>query len=149
MSFQCSNCGSTNADDATFCTNCGNPFSTEQTLMGNLSGMQVQQKKCVNCHKSINVTFTTCPFCGVVQPTGGASTIPGAPVQSGTKNKTTAGLLGIFLGSFGVHKFYLGQTGLGILYLVFCWTGISGVVGIIDGIVFLNMSDQEFLQKYH
>jgi len=149
MSFQCSNCGSINTDDATFCTNCGNPFSTGQMPMGSSSGMQVQQKMCVNCHKPINVTFATCPFCGVVQPNAGVSTIPGAPVQSGTKNKTTAGLLGIFLGSFGVHKFYLGQSGMGILYLVFCWTGVPGVIGIIEGIVYLTMSDQAFLQKYH
>lgn len=48
------------------------------------------------------------------------------------KNPTTAVVLALFLGGLGIHKFYLGQTGLGILYLVFCWTYIPGVVGFIE-----------------
>ncbi len=41
-------------------------------------------------------------------------------------------LLALFLGSFGVHHFYLRRTGLGILYLCFCWTSIPGFLGIIE-----------------
>jgi len=48
------------------------------------------------------------------------------------KNPTTAVVLALFLGGLGIHKFYLGQTGLGILYLVFCWTYIPGIVGFIE-----------------
>jgi TM2 domain-containing membrane protein YozV len=44
------------------------------------------------------------------------------------KSKTTAGLLAIFLGGLGFHKFYLGQTGRGILYLVFCRTWIPSII---------------------
>lgn len=65
------------------------------------------------------------------------------------KNKITAAILAIFLGSFGVHRFYLGQAGLGILHLIFCWTFISGVIGIIDGIVFLLMGEDSFNLKYN
>jgi len=65
------------------------------------------------------------------------------------KNKTTAGILAILLGGLGVHRFYLGQIGLGILYLVFCWTFIPAVVGLIDGIIFLTKSDDEFNAKYN
>lgn len=64
------------------------------------------------------------------------------------KNKTTAGLLAFFLGGLGVHRFYLNQTGLGILYLVFCWTGIPLIVGVIDGIIFLTTDEIKFNQKY-
>lgn len=144
MPFQCSNCGSVNADDATFCVNCGTSISA----MVKPSGVQIQQKICANCHKPINVTFSTCPFCGAVQPSGYTETI-GVPIQSGSHNKTTAGLLAILLGSFGVHKFYLGQGGQGFIYLIFCWTGIPGLAGIVEGIVYLTMNDMEFLQKYH
>ncbi len=66
-----------------------------------------------------------------------------------SKNKVTAGILAILLGSFGVHKFYLGQAGMGVLYLLFCWTFIPSVVGVIEGIIYLTMSDQEFAMKYH
>jgi RNA polymerase subunit RPABC4/transcription elongation factor Spt4 len=147
MSYQCPNCASINADDATFCTNCGTPFNAGQ--MPSTGGIQVEQKICVNCHRPINVTFSTCPFCGVVQPAPMNTAYVGAPVYSGTHNKVTAGLLGILLGTFGVHKFYLGQTGSGIVYILFCWTGIPSIIGFIEGIVYLTMSDQDFANKYH
>jgi len=41
-------------------------------------------------------------------------------------------LLALFLGTFGVHHFYLRRTGLGILYLVFFWTGIPSILGFIE-----------------
>ena len=41
-------------------------------------------------------------------------------------------LLALFLGTFGVHHFYLRRTGLGILYCCFCWTGITTVLGVIE-----------------
>jgi TM2 domain-containing membrane protein YozV len=41
-------------------------------------------------------------------------------------------LLALFLGTFGVHHFYLRRTGLGILYIVFFWTGIPTVLGFIE-----------------
>ncbi len=65
------------------------------------------------------------------------------------KNKTTAGLLAIFVGYFGAHKFYLGQTGIGVVYLLFCWTGIPGIIALIEGIILLSMSDDEFNKKYN
>lgn len=49
-------------------------------------------------------------------------------------NKIAYAVLAIFLGSFGVHKFYSGKTGLGILYLLFCWSTILGIIGFIEGI---------------
>lgn len=51
------------------------------------------------------------------------------------KNPTTAVLLALFLGNLGIHKFYLGETGLGILYLLFCWTGIPGIVAFFEAFV--------------
>ena len=41
-------------------------------------------------------------------------------------------LLALFLGGFGVHHFYMRRTGLGILYLCFCWTGIPSLLGLIE-----------------
>lgn len=53
------------------------------------------------------------------------------------KSKVAAGILAILLGGIGVHKFYLGKVGMGILYLCFCWTGIPAVLGLIEGIMYL------------
>ena len=64
------------------------------------------------------------------------------------KNRVTAGVLGILLGSFGAHKLYLGKTGIGILYLLFCWTYIPCIVGFIEGISYLCQSDENFWSKY-
>lgn len=50
-------------------------------------------------------------------------------------NKILYSVLSFFLGGLGVHKFFVNKTGLGLLYLLFCWTGIPGVIGIIEGIV--------------
>ena len=43
-------------------------------------------------------------------------------------------LLAIFLGIFGAHKFYAGRIGAGIVYLLFCWTLIPGIIGFFSGI---------------
>jgi TM2 domain-containing membrane protein YozV len=59
-----------------------------------------------------------------------------------------AALLGIFLGGFGIHKFYLGKIAQGILYLLFFWTFIPAIVGFVEGIWYLTMSDQEFWARY-
>ncbi len=64
------------------------------------------------------------------------------------KSKTTAGVLGILLGGVGAHKFYLGKPGKGVLYLLFCWTGIPGIVGLIEGIQYLTKTDEDFQAKY-
>ena len=48
------------------------------------------------------------------------------------KNPTTAVVLALFLGGLGIHKFYLGQTGLGIAYLLFCWTSIPSIIAFIE-----------------
>ena len=65
-----------------------------------------------------------------------------------SKNKVTAALLAILLGGIGAHKFYLGQTVAGIIYLLFSWTGIPLIIGVIEGLIILGMNDQAFAQKY-
>lgn len=65
-----------------------------------------------------------------------------------TKSKTTAIVLALLLGDAGIHKFYLGQTLQGVLYLIFCWTFIPVILAIVDAIIYISMSDQAFQQKY-
>lgn len=92
---------------------------------------------CRGCGKEIHESATSCPQCGAVQRT-----------KSTSKNKTTAAIFAILLGGFGAHKFYLGQTGLGILYLVFCWTFIPAIVAFFEFIIYLTMSEDSFALKY-
>jgi TM2 domain-containing membrane protein YozV len=83
----------------------------------------------------------------------GTGNVPPA-IASRASNKIAAGICGILLGSLGIHKFILGYTGAGsIMLLVTILTcGIAGVVmhliGLIEGIVYLTKSDEEFVRIY-
>lgn len=68
--------------------------------------------------------------------------------------KLAAGLLGIFLGSLGIHKFILGYSGPGLVMLLVtlltCGLGgaVMGVIGLIEGIIYLTMTPQQFKTLY-
>ena len=53
-------------------------------------------------------------------------------------------MLAVMFGGLGFHKFYLKQYWQGIVYLVFFWTIVPGVLGLFEGIRFLTMSDEQF-----
>lgn len=132
----------------------------------------MSEKVCPQCGAPIDPTATECKFCGeklAVQQTAQSQPIyvqqpqqpqvviqQAAPQQvyvSGInpswpiKSKIAAGILAIFLGGIGVHKFYLGKIGMGILYLCFCWTYIPAVIGFIEGIIYLCSNDENFQLK--
>lgn len=65
------------------------------------------------------------------------------------KNKNLAAVLAIALGGFGAHKFYLRKTLWGVIYLIFCWTGIPTIVSFIEGILLLVESEKEFNKKFN
>ena len=65
-----------------------------------------------------------------------------------TERKYCAAFFAMFLGSFGLHKFYLGKNGWGLLYLLFFWTGIPGVLGFFEGMRFLLMTREGFYRNY-
>jgi len=64
------------------------------------------------------------------------------------KNKFVAGLLAIFFSSLGLHRFYLGQW-WGIFYLLFSWTGLPGVVGVVEGVMFILSSETDWDYHYN
>lgn len=65
------------------------------------------------------------------------------------RDKATAAILAILLGSFGAHRFYLNSIIPGVLYILFSWTFIPMILGIVEGIIILCKKDQEFDQKYN
>jgi TM2 domain-containing membrane protein YozV len=69
------------------------------------------------------------------------------PSTASGRNRIAAALFAVLLGGLGIHKFYLGRVWQGILYLVFCWTFIPALVGFIEGIIYLTMSDHDFEQN--
>jgi TM2 domain-containing membrane protein YozV len=100
------------------------------------------------------------PVSGPMQPGPGY----GAPKPSGADKKVLAGVLAIVLGGLGIHKFVLGYQQEGIIMLavyvvsliigiVTCGIGvplmfITPIIGIIEGIMYLTKSDEEFVQTY-
>lgn len=142
----CRNCGQQMEDMASFCTHCG-------------AGKGTGNAYCPNCGNAVDPNAVVCVKCGVAlnnmggqfnpgyqpgpQPGPGPqngynpnAAYPGRPLKS----KLAAGLLGIFLGGFGVHSFYLGFAGKGvaqiIVTLVTC--GVGSLWGFIEGILILT-----------
>lgn len=114
-----------------FCTNCG-------------SELQSGQDKCQYCGKSINESVSNQASGPQQQTVQNNNQAMG--VQSQPKSKIAAGLLGIFLGCFGVHNFYLGYTGKAVGQLLitllscFILSFVSGIWGLIEGILILTGS---------
>lgn len=65
------------------------------------------------------------------------------------RNKVITLVLIFFLGTLGIHKFYLGENVAGILYLLFSWTFIPTILSIFDFIGILLMSEGAFNAKYN
>lgn len=74
-----------------------------------------------------------------------------SPLQPSQENKkVTAGVLGILLGGFGIHKFILGYQKEGIIQIVLTIVtcGLASFIGFIEGIIYLTKSDEDFYQTY-
>ena len=73
-----------------------------------------------------------------------------ADAVAGQKSKVVAGVLGILLGSFGAHRFYLGDMTGGIIRLVVSaiTCGAGGIIGLIEGIIYITKSDEDFQKIY-
>ncbi len=129
--------------------------------------MATQYVTCPRCGSQNSGLNTLCTNCGAQLP------IAPMPMQQanygqakpvGADKKLAAGLCGILLGSFGVHKFILGYQQEGFILLgvtlvawvitiVTCGIGtplvfIPSIIGIIEGIMYLTKSDEEFVQTY-
>lgn len=128
----CRNCGKEVQVGAVVCTNCG--FKPGD---GNLY--------CQNCGAQTKPEQAICISCGfnLVKPQ-----------STYTKSKVAAGLLGIFLGAFGIHKFYLGYNTQGLILLLvtvlscFILSIVTGIIGIVEGIIYLTKTDEEFDREY-
>lgn len=103
------------------------------------------EKFCSECGAVIKAKAEICPKCGCRQLP------PALPVKSSgePKSKTTAALLALFLGGLGIHKFYLGQRGQGILYLIFFWTFIPALIAFFEAIALLLKSQESFDATYN
>lgn len=76
------------------------------------------------------------------------------PKSRKESKRVVAGILAILLGPFGIHKFILGYTNQGIILLaitiVTCGIGaaVTSIIGLIEGVIYLTKSDEEFIYTY-
>jgi TM2 domain-containing membrane protein YozV len=120
MTRYCTKCGAVNDETAQYCVNCQAPMSP-------VGGYQPMQ--------SVN------------------QGVPGSTIDwraMGADKKIVAGICGILLGGFGVHKFILGYTTEGIIQLVITLVtcGAGSIIGLVEGIIYLTKSDEDFVRTY-
>ena len=142
----CHGCGQKLAEGARFCAACGASTAPAAvasppafTALAPTAHRPGHDAFCRACGRAINVQARTCPGCGAPQA---------MPLALGEKSRITAALLAIFVGGFGIHKFYLARPFQGIVYLLLCWTLLPAIIGFIEGIAYLCMSDTGFARKY-
>ena len=120
MTRYCTKCGAVNDDLAQFCTQCQAPL-TPVSSGGGYQPMQSVQPGPVTDWKSM-----------------------------GADKKVTAGICAILVGWLGVHKFILGYTTEGIIQLalgiVTC--GLTNIISIIEGVIYLTKTDEDFVRTY-
>ncbi len=103
--------------------------------------------KCSECNKEISDKATSCPGCGA--PIGGIAAQQLPPiVVTAPKSRSMAVVLALFLGGLGIHKFYLNSPGWGFIYLIFCWTFVPAILGFIEALNYIFMSDKTFQKRY-
>ncbi len=145
----CPQCGAPNAPETSECKYCGEVFASRTASAH--QGFQRPAGPQQPYQQPHNQTFQQ-----PVHPHPGAQQFnpyqqmineginPAWPIKS----KIAAGLLGIFLGGLGIHKFYMGKIGLGIIYLLFSWSLIPGLIGFIEGIIYLASNEHNFCVKH-
>ena len=119
MSRYCTKCGAVNDDTAQYCTTCQAPLTSAP--VGGYQPMQAVNQNAMTDWKAM-----------------------------GADKKITAGICAILVGWLGVHKFILGYTTEGIVQLVLgvISCGLTSIISIIEGIIYLTKSDEDFVRTY-
>lgn len=130
--------------------------------------MATQYVTCPGCGTQNPGINSRCTNCGTMLPISPMPMQhvprPGGTAPAGAEKKIAAGIVGIILGGLGIHKFILGYTQEGVILLsvylvsliiaiVTCGIGtplvlVPSIIGIIEGIIYLTKSDEEFVQTY-
>lgn len=142
----CSQCGAQNRDDARFCTRCATPFTGAfgHQPAGPPGAQSSTEPPPYQPGMNVQAAYQPATYQPAYPPQQGL--VPG----TAAKSKMAAGLLGIFLGAFGIHRFYLGYNTIGVIQLIlglplgFITCGVTTFItmiwGLIEGILILTGS---------
>lgn len=134
----CNVCGAQLEDGATFCSHCGNPVTPQNNQAQNAGAYQQPVYNQAPPQQQGYANYQQPPMQGV----------------KGSKDKVVAGLLAIFLGTLGIHKFYLGYTKAAVIMLLVSLltfgvgATVMAIIALIEGIMYLTKSDEEFYYTY-
>ena len=140
----CRNCGVGMDNSAVVCVSCG-------------YGVGSGNNFCQNCGKNVDAGAAICINCGIQLRTPSQSNSNAGNVVNGLvgeKSRICAGLLGIFVGTFGVHNFYLGYTGKGVaqalMSVLSCGAlaPVSAVWALIEAIMIFTQKDSKDAKGY-
>ena len=147
--IDCPECTHKISDQSVACTNCGLPTSKMSFLI-----------KCPECSESVSNKSACCGNCGfpIAKPAAPFKEVPSpnpnqnhttiVQVHNNRKSRGVAIVLALFLGGFGIHKFYLNQVFLGVLYLLFCWTFIPAIISLFEALMLLFTDESEFHRRF-
>lgn len=145
MENLCPQCGAPITPGATNCQYCGAVMPVQATAQPQQPQYVAPQPQYVAPQPQfVQPQYVPPQFVQPQNHTGNPAIHSSWPI----KNKVAAGILGILFGGLGIHKFYLGKTGAGILSILFCWTYIPSILGLIEGIMILCSNDENFQLKY-
>ena len=117
-------------------------------------------KQCPQCQQAASIEAESCIYCGHLFSTQFANPLNQTQlinsqqyhpaIRDAASKKLAAGLCGILISGLAVHKFILGYTTTAIIQIVltFVTCGLFGIVGIVEGIIYLTQSDEEFYHTY-
>ncbi|HKG61925.1 MAG TPA: TM2 domain-containing protein [Pyrinomonadaceae bacterium] len=114
-----------------YCTKCGAPNND-------------QAQFCTNCQAILAPIANYQPPLQTVNNQGSLVNWE----SMGADKKIPAGICAILLGGFGVHKFIMGYTTEGIIQLVLGLCGIGWIIGLVEGIIYLTKSDEDYVRTY-
>lgn len=143
MPVFCTKCGAQNEDYAQFCSQC-------QAVLPSIGERPTDYQAQTDYQQTFQPGYQP------IQPP--APLYGQSPNQdwqaAGADKKIIAGILGIVLGGLGIHKFILGYQKEGLIMLLvsvlscFTFAGVMHVIGIIEGIMYLTKSDEDFVRTY-
>ncbi len=122
-----------------------------------------QAKKCRHCGEWVSRSCERCAtpirgewaargMCAQCQAQSNISLVPQVDTALERlvhrKSRAAAVLCAVPFGALGLHKFYLGKPGKGFIYLFFFWTMIPSLLGLIEGVNYALMGDEEFQRRY-